>query len=253
MKLKYLTIAALAMLTASGTALAQKAGDNVVNVGWFHFTPQDSSDPLQITGSTILPPAFQGAVNQRLQNSGARVDDADTAGLTFMHFFTDNISAEVVLGVAPKFNLTGTGALTAPDGQPLASATQWSPAVLVKYYFGQAADTWRPFVGLGASYFFYSNINIHSNLQAMAAQSLGGGQPTAFTTAKLKNSWAPVFNAGINYNIDKHWSMAFSVSYVPVSTTATLTTSLPNGAATVSQSKVRLNPVITFLSLGYTF
>jgi len=77
--------------------------------------------------------------------------------------------------------------------------------------------------------------------------------PGSVTTAKLSNSWAPVFNAGINYNMDKHWSLALSLSYIPVSTTATLTTVNPDGGTTVSETKMRINPTVTFLSLGYKF
>ena len=252
MKLKHLTIAAAAMLTASGAAFAQQAGDNVVNLGWFHLSPQVSSDPLRVTGSTYAP-AVPG-LNAGLSGSGAQVDDADTLGITFAHFFTDNIAVEAVFGVPPKFKLYGQGALALSNGGALASARQWSPAVLLKYYFGQANDKWRPFVGIGASYFWYSNIQLTQGFQNKAASLALAG--TANTTAQLTNSWAPVFNAGINYNMDKHWTLALSVSYIPVSTTAKLTTTGvgPLGpVTTTSEAKVKLNPVVTFLSLGYRF
>lgn len=255
MKLKHLTIAAVAMLTASGAAFAQQAGDNVVNLGWFHLSPQVKSDPLKVTGSSFAPAV--PALNSQLGNTGAQVDSADTIGLTFAHFFTDNIAVEGVFGIPPKFRLYGTGSLALPGGASLASAKQWSPALLLKYYFGQAQDKWRPFVGIGASYFWYSNIELTPGFQGMAghALTLNG---TGTTTAQLTNSWAPVFNAGINYNMDKHWTLAFSVSYIPVSTTAKLTTTGTNGLTgqpitTTSEAKVKLNPWVTFLSLGYRF
>jgi outer membrane protein len=249
MKLKYLTIAAAAMLTASGAAFAQQAGDNVVSLGWFHLSPQVSSDPLRVTGSSV--PGLANALNSRLGNTGAQVDDADTPGLTFAHFFTDNIAVEAVVGLPPKFRLYGQGSLALPGGGSLASAKQWSPALLLKYYFGQANDTWRPFVGIGASYFFYSNIELTPGFQSFASNALTLG-PGGNTTATLTNSWAPVFNAGINYNMDKHWTLAFSVSYIPVSTTAKLTTTR-GPITTTSEAKVKLNPVVTFLSLAYRF
>ncbi len=255
MKLKHLTIAAVAMLTASGAAFAQQAGDNVVNLGWFHLAPQVSSDPLSVTGSNV--PGLQQLANSHLGGTGAQVDNADTVGITFAHFFTDNIAVEAVFGVPPKFRLYGQGAIALPGNGALASVKQWSPALLLKYYFGQANDKWRPFVGIGASYFWYSNIELTPGFQAMAghALTLNG---TGTTTAQLTNSWAPVFNAGINYNMDKHWTLAFSVSYIPVSTTAKLTTTGTNGLTgqpitTTSEAKVKLNPWVTFLSLGYRF
>lgn len=104
-----------------------------------------------------------------------------TLSISFSHFFIDNIAAEAVVGIAPKFNLSGSGWL-ALDGTPFAPAKQWSPAILLKYYFGQAGDTWRPFVGLGASYFWYSNVTLHPNLQAEASQFMTLAQNTAVTT-----------------------------------------------------------------------
>lgn len=250
MKLKQLTIAAATMLTVSGAAFAQQAGDNVINLGWFHLSPQVSSNPLTVTGSNVA--GLPATVNARLGNTGADVDDSDTVGLTFAHFFTDNISMEAVMGVPPKFRLYGKGNLALSNGGSLASAKQWSPALLLKYYFGQAQDKWRPFVGIGASYFFYSNIELTPGFQQLAGASLTGSA-TANTTAKLTNAWAPVFNAGINYNMDKHWTLAFSVSYIPVSTTAKLTSTSAAGVVTTAEAKVKLNPVVTFLSLGYRF
>ncbi|VVE55466.1 OmpW family protein [Pandoraea aquatica] len=249
MKLKHLTIAAAAMLTASGAAFAQQAGDTMVSAGWFHLSPQVSSDPLHVTGSSV--PGLANAVNARLGNTGANVDDADTLGLTLTHFFTDNIAVEGVFGVPPKFRLYGTGNLALPGGGSLASAKQWSPAILLKYYFGKAGDTWRPFLGIGASYFWYSNIELTPGFQQLASASLTAGAG-GNTTAQLTNSWAPVFNAGLNWNVDKHWTLAFSVSYIPVSTTAKLTTTR-GPITTTSEAKVKLNPVVTFLSLGYRF
>lgn len=253
MKFKHLTIAAMAMMTASGAAFAQQAGDNVINLGWFHLSPQTSSKPLTVTGSSV--PGVAAALNSSLGNTGASVDDSDTVGLTFAHFFTDNIAVEAVTGIAPKFRLYGKGSLALANGGSLASANQWSPALLLKYYFGKAGDTWRPFVGIGASYFWYSNVQLTPGFQQLAGYSLTVGG-TGTTTAKLTNSWAPVFNAGLNFNMDKHWTLAFSVSYIPVSTTAKITTT-GTGAygaiTTTAESKVRLNPIVTFLSLGYTF
>lgn len=44
------------------------------------------------------------------------------------------------------------------------------------------------------------------------------------TTVKLSSSFAPMLNAGLVYNINEHWSVNASVSYMWLSTRATLTT-----------------------------
>jgi len=59
-------------------------------------------------------------------------------------------------------------------------------------------------------------------------------------------------NAGLSYNFTKHWSAAFSVSYMWLSARATLTTNSAVGQVK-SESKLKLDPIVTFLSVGYTF
>lgn len=248
MKLKHLALAA-ALLAASGGAFAQKAGDDVVSLGWFHSSPQSSSDPLHASKSNA--PGLANLVNRLLGSNGLQADDTDTAGLTFAHFFTDNIAAEAAVGVPPKLRLYGSGNLALPGGGPLITAKQWSPALLMKYYFGQPADSWRPFLGIGASYFYYKDVEPTSSLQTLASLGLTGGLG-GHTSAKLSNSWAPVFNLGVNFNMDKHWMLALSVSYIPVSTTVNLTTTR-GPITTYSETKVKLNPVVSSVSLGYRF
>jgi outer membrane protein len=249
MELKHLGLAVAALLSASGSAFAQKAGDNVVSLGWLHSSPQNSSDPLRVSKSNI--PGFASVLNSHLGNTSVQADDTDTVGITFTHFFTDNIAAEAAVGVPPKFRLYGAGLLTLAGGGPLITAKQWSPALLMKYYFGQPADSWRPFLGIGASYFYYKDVELTPGFQALASDTLTGG-PGGHTSAKLSNSWAPVFNLGVNFNMDKHWMLALSVSYIPVSTTARLTARRVL-IGTDSEIKVKQNPVVTSLSLGYRF
>jgi outer membrane protein len=241
-KLAITRAAALAFLTvAAGTAHAQSAGTFYVATGWFHLAPQDSSDPLKIVsvGGTTL--------NQSVANTGASIDQADTIGLTTGYFITDNISAEFVGGVPPRFNLSGEGQLA--QFGVLGHAYQWSPAVVFKYYFNKPEAKFRPYVGLGATYIWFTGAKITNG--PFESEGLGG--PTTVTTS---NQWAPVFNLGFNYNIDRHWFAGLSLSYVPVSLRATLTTARETQVGTlteVSQAKIKLDPIVTYLNIGYRF
>lgn len=232
--------AALSAVTAlaafSLPAAAQSAGDNIVNVGWFHLTTDDSSEPL-VRRSPALGP---------IPGSGATVGDADTLGIAFTHFVTDNFALTADLGIPPKFKLDGSGSL-AGLGQ-LGTAKQWSPAVLAKWYFGDRDSQIRPFVGLGVTRVWYSGVQLSRSLQAQVT----GGTGTA--TANLSSSWAPVANIGLTYNIDKKWSLGFSVSYIPLDTDAEIIGR--NAAGTVisrSTTNLTLDPMVTFLSVGYKF
>lgn len=91
-------IAALSVMAAfAAPVMAQSAGSNVINVGWFHLAPQDSSE-----GLTTL----NGPLKGYNANSHSSVGTADTLGIALTHFFTDNIAVTADLGIPPKFKLT---------------------------------------------------------------------------------------------------------------------------------------------------
>ena len=235
-------IAALALLAVAATpAMAQKAGDIVTNIGWFHLAPQEKSETLKISGHEV-------------PGSGAKVSDADTLGLQLNYFVTDNWVISGDGGLPPKFKLDGDGTLA---GTYVGSAKQWSPAIVAKYFFGDANSKFRPFVGLGATYVWYSNVELSDAFQQKLSNQItaAGGRPFGGlkSSAKLSKSFAPVLAIGGVYNIDAHWSVGASLSYVPLKTKADITTELPNGGRVSSSTKLTLNPLVSFLSVGYKF
>ncbi|UEP32416.1 OmpW/AlkL family protein [Burkholderia sp. B21-007] len=233
--------AAAAMLVASAAAHAQSAGNNVVGTGWLRIAPQTSSDPLEISGHAV-------------PDTGSSVDHADTLGITFTHFLTDNIAVETVAGIPPKFKLSGTGVLSSAAINPLGDVRQWSPALLLKYYFGRADARWRPYLGIGVSYIWFTNVHVGPAFQqALSAQLTHGATTGLSTSADVDSAWSPVFNGGLNYRFDKHWSAGLSVSYLPFGTKANLTTRLPNGAVVKSVAKITLDPLVTLVSVNYAF
>jgi outer membrane protein len=237
------SLCALALLTfgASG-AMAQQAGDWVVGAGWLHLAPQDSSKPL----------TFTSPVNREVPGSGSGVGNSDTLGLNAVYFLDSRWAVEGVVGLPPKFKLQGEGSL-APIGQ-LGEAKQWSPTVLAKYYFGNGDDVWRPFVGLGATYVWYSDVSLTPGLQNAVGGQLRRPPGTTTTSAKLDKSFAPVFNAGLTWQFDRHWGMLFSVSYLPLKTTAKLTTRTLNGTTVgTSEARLKLDPIVSYVALTYRF
>ncbi|EJL90780.1 outer membrane protein W [Herbaspirillum sp. CF444] len=236
-------IAALSIAAAfAAPAMAQTAGSNIVNLGWFHLAPQDSSEQLRVVSPT--PTTIAG--------SGASVSNADTLGIAFTHFFTDNFALTTDVGIPPTFKLTGTGTISSVG--EVGNAKQWSPAIVAKWYFGDGNSKFRPFVGAGVSYVWYSDVKLSDQFQAaLSSRFTGGLSSSAKSTADLSSSWAPVFNVGATYNFDKNWSMGFSVAYIPLKTNADITTTLPTGTQVKSATSLTLNPIVTFLSVGYKF
>lgn len=243
---------AAGLLLLGGAANAQQAGDLVIGAGWMHLAPQDKSQTLQVqpAGSSTSVP-FQG--------SGAKVGSSNTFGLSAVYYFDSHWGLETVAGIPPKFKLDGSGTL-ASTGR-IGEARQWSPALLLRYTFLEGNAKFRPFVGLGATYVWYSDIKLTDGINTAIAGGLSRASgsvipPSAVnTSAKLSKSFAPVLNVGAGYQFDDHWGVAFSVSYIPLKTKATLTTRSAATGATVatSRTKLTLDPIVSYLSLTYRF
>lgn len=243
MKLKPIitAISGVAAFACFNQAHAQSAGSIYVSTGWFHLAPQDSSDVLKTTNIGGSP------VNIASPGSGASVSSSDTIGFAVGYFITDNLAVQADAGIPPKFDLNGGGTL-ASYGK-LGEARQWSPALLLRYYFRSAEAKLRPYIGIGVSRIWFSDAKITN--PAFVSNVLHGP-----TSVDVDSSWAPVFNAGFAYNFTKHIFAGFSVSFLPFSTDATLHTlaQTPVGPLNVtSRAHIKLNPIVTFLHVGYRF
>lgn len=241
--MKRISATILLSLSATTAAHAQSAGQWVINAGWLHISPQDSSQPLTVTalgGSTTVP------------GSGVAVSDGDTFSLTATYFVTDHVAIETKLGVPPRLRMTGTGTLSGLG--ELGSARAFCPAILAQYHFGEPTARLRPYLGAGLTYAWFRSIELSGPIatgQFLYSPTLGTNLEGP-TSASLSKSLAPVINAGLTYNLDSHWSIGISAAYAWLSTKATLTTQSPLGTVS-SSTKVKVNPLITFASVGYRF
>lgn len=268
---------AASAICVSGAAYGQHAGDNVVTLGWFHIMPQDSSTPLTthvspqpIDTPLRLPNSFTSS------GSGLSTNNADTAGLVISHFFTDHIALTTVAGVPPTFKMYGHGKvvppgpsaalgtvnLDDPSNEPIVkSVRQWSPAVLLQYYFASATARFRPFVGVGVSYNWFSDIQLNPNFVTSTQNNLGAvlaagaNKPgTTKVEAKASSSWAPVFNIGGAYSFSKHWGVTASLTYIPLKTKSSVIVKAADGSVLgVTQGDLKADPLITYLAVSYKF
>lgn len=271
--------AAAASAAALGpcAAHAQSAGSNVIGLGWFHVQPIQSSTslntslaPTPINTPLRLPSQFDSP------GTGLRTSTADTLGLTISHFLTDHIAVTSVAGVPPVFKVRGNGTITPPGPagalgtqniglgavNPIVkSVRQWSPAVIFQYYFANANAKVRPFLGVGVSYNWFSDLQLSNNFIKQTQDNLGSilaagaGKPgTTQVSAKASSSWQPVFNAGVTYAINDHWGLIASVTYIPLKTTSTVTIKAADGT-TLAESKgdLKADPIISYLAVSYKF
>ncbi len=279
---KWLVLKAAAAVMLGGLCLvcidarAAQAGDNVVQLGWLHLLPESNSTPLQTTLDPSLIGTLAG-VQSSFESAGtsAKVHQADTAGLILTHFLTAHFALQAVGGIPARVDITGNGKvaptgvlgnlvsvnLGEPKENPLVSVQEWTPALLLQYYFGSASTRWHPYVGAGLSYAWFSGYSLNGEFKQNLESNFGGilslatGHPgSTSVSASASRSWDPLFNAGLSYDLSQHWGCAASLTYAPLASTATIDLTAQDGTL-LAASKTRLsqNAVITALMINYRF
>lgn len=265
-----------AVCCAVSPAWAAEAGDTIVQEGWLHIIPRSTSTPLE----TDLKPSLLGSLlgvqsHFTSPDTSARVGNSDTAVLILTHFFSPQLALQVVGGIPVHFRIYGQGVvaptgllgrflnvdLGAPTNNPLVTVREWTPAMVLQYYFGPPAADWHPFVGIGVSYTWYSEITLNSGFQQqidsqfgrLLALSSGKPGPTR-ASATASREWNGVFNAGLNYDLSRHWGFAAALSYAPLQTTAHILVKAADGTV-LSDSRTHLsqNALVPSLLVNYRF
>lgn len=268
-------IAALHLALAPLAASAEEvAGDLVVQAGWFHVMPQEKSKPLR----TQLAPSLLGTVlgiqpEFVSEGTSASVADSGTPALTLSYFLTDHLVLKVEGGVPAEFEVTGRGEvrptglagalinvdLGASENNPLATAKQWSPALLLQYYFRDPGVRLRPYLGVGATYTWFTDEELDPDFEDSVNSSFGiplalasGHLGPTRVEAKSTPSWAPIANAGFAWRVGGRWSLSASVSYVGLSTTSKILLSAQDGTPlATSRTDLDLNPIVSSVLLSY--
>ena len=225
-----IALACAALVAASG-AFAQKAGDNIISAGVASINPD-----AQLGKMTSTSPTFQGA----LTGATANIGSATTLSLGWLHMYSDNIGAEFTIGIPPKLTVDLNTPATGATHPGASTAKTLTPTAIAKYFFNTPADKVRPYLGLGITHVSFQSITI--NTADATVNAMAG------TSASLSSSWAPVYNAGMIYNIDDKWSVSGSVSYMPIRTTATFV-----GSGATTSGDLKLNPTDYVVRLGYKF
>jgi outer membrane protein len=209
----YRTLCSLALLAVAATGAAQ-AQDNLFKVGLTRYDTH--SKTTGVTGPGI--PA----------GADAETGDATTVIFVGERLLTPNIGVELVLGVPPKITAQATGSV-AFLGEVL-SARNVAPTLLFNWHFGQSGDTWRPYVGLGLNYTKFTDV-----------------QTPYGWDVELSDSWGAAAQAGIDYAIDKRWSLFASVAVLKVKSDLVAT------GATVLQTTIDFRPIVYSTGLSYRF
>ncbi len=215
-----LAITAAALLTQ--TACAQSAGTWMGRIGLTTLTPE-------VTGGLLSAPSFS--------NSRTDVGAANqiSGGITYM--YTDNLSVDVP--IAPPFThkLYGAGALKGAGEVGQVDALPAS--IFIQYRFLEANSTFRPYVGIGATYAYFFNAKGNAALTALTNP---GGPPTKVT---VDSQFILTPQVGISAALSDKWSLDLVYTKSILKTTTHLSTG--------QTADINLDPSSVSLSLGFKF
>lgn len=165
--------------------------------------------------------------------NGGNASAADNSSLAFgvIYHFDERWSAELAMGLPPTATLSGADTLSSAG--KLGKVT-YGPAVLSLRHSFLADGPVRPYIGAGINYthVFSTDDGFVRNL-------------------KVKSAFGPVLQLGVAIPLKDRWSLLLDVKKIWVSTTATGTLPAFGGAATTSD--VRLDPLVSTLTLSYSF
>jgi outer membrane protein len=216
-------LALTVLAAAAAGASAQSAGQWTAKVGINTITPK-------VESGNISAPA--------LPNSKADVGPDTQPMFVIGYSFTDNIAAELNLGVPYKHTLYGADGI-AGTGK-LGTVEVLPPTAFLQYRFFTPETKFRPYVGVGITYAYFQKARGSGQMTALT--NIGGSEPTTF---KVKNKVAGSLELGTAYNINEKW-------YVDVTLIKTFLKTKVN-FSTGQYQDIRLDPQAISIGVGYKF
>lgn len=201
-----LILALLALGTVAGPVLAQQSP-------WLVRLRAVNIDTANKFDATA-PGAGLG-LSDNVNVSNKTIPEVDIS-----YFFTPNLAAELILTYPQKHDVT------LDNGAKVGTFKHLPPTLLLQYHFMPEAQ-FSPYVGAGLNYTRVSQID------------LGGLQLE-------KNSYGLALQAGVDYKLDKNWSLNLDVKKVQIR--SDLST-----AAGTKLGTVKIDPWLVGVGVGYRF
>ncbi|PZT85160.1 MAG: OmpW family protein [Acinetobacter sp.] len=156
-----------------------------------------------------------------------------------------------------------------------ASARAWTPALTAQYHFGKSGvNKLRPYLGAGIVYGHFDKIKLNGGveqdlvnaghmiqnvLDGQAGSALvNSGSSSADPHVKVDtdDAFGAVLTAGFTYDFNDRWFSTMSLTYMPNfnnKATISVTDSKTGKELIHATTKVDLDPLITYVGVGYRF
>lgn len=138
------------------------------------------------------------------------------------YFFTPNIAAELILTYPQKHDVY-------LDGGNIGTFKHLPPTLSAQYHFMPEAQV-SPYLGAGVNYTNISAVHLANGALTLDNNSLGLS-----------------LQAGVDFKLDKNWSLNLDVKKVQIRSDVNAT------ATGVKVSNVKVDPVLIGVGLGYRF
>ncbi|MBE3025500.1 OmpW family protein [Janthinobacterium sp. BJB1] len=153
--------------------------------------------------------------SDRLTVSSKTIPEIDIS-----YFFTPNIAAELILTYPQKHDVK-------LDGNNIGTFKHLPPTLSLQYHF-MPEKQFSPYVGAGINYTNISDVKLLN----------GAGRLE-------HDSWGYSLQAGVDYKLDKNWSLNFDIKKVQIRSDVFI------GGAKASEVKV--DPILIGVGVGYRF
>lgn len=205
---------ALALAALSPLALAQSAGDLVVRARAVHLeSANTNSDDLKSTLSAVVGAPASATINNKW------LPEVD-----FTYFLSPNLAAELILTVPQKQTLS-------VNGGAIGSFKHLPPTLTGQYHFTQFGAI-KPYVGAGLNLTLLSSVKFDPSLAALDLDL-------------KKNSVGLAFQAGVDYAIDKKWSLNLDLKKVQIKTDVS--------SAGTKIGTFKVDPTLLGIGVGYKY
>lgn len=264
--------------TATGSASLQ---------GIDHWTAQGTGleaedvDTLGLTFNYYLNDnvslQFIGGIPPKVDIKGRGQIVANMRGVAFPDEFNElgmrDLFLSTGLDLKKDLDITNLG-----NKKKASTARAWTPAFEAQYQFGQSGiNKFRPFVGAGIMYAHFNDIKLDSTIKSdlinaghmiqnildgKAGQSLDQYISKEFSSSadpkvrvKTTDSIAPLVTLGATYDLNSNWYGIASVSYAKLNNRAKIDVIDKNTGNKLihSSTKIDIDPLITYLGVGYRF
>jgi outer membrane protein len=169
---------------------------------------------VRVRAIDILPDAASSPV------TGVDVENKIAPDIDLNWFYTKNLAVELLLTIPQEHEVTLNGA-------SLGKVSHLPPALLLQYHY-PVGETYRPYVGAGINYTFFTDRNLDGGL-------------------KLENgSFGPAIQAGMDVALQGNWYFNVDVKKIWIDSDVTDGT----GAFV---THVDIDPLIVGAGIGYAF